>query len=246
VTDNAAWYMQDRHPHTDDRLVMGLDEDTPKARDATVGDIKGLTNTTSSIIELEVETRMEQFLARYNNPSALTRGLQEFNILKKDIDRDLGEIKLHKESVKNVNALIDDFQGLKTNGELLSLYKEDVALHVTARIHLPVEEHIITVYQDVLNAITIELQGFNSHSGDLLGLSFDERIAGLNSRLRVATAIQRELPDTAEVRGFITHQEYVAKELLDAVNRYDLEAIGIQLATRVPKLPLLRRWWDFN
>ena len=245
-TDNAAWYMQNKRPHSDDALVLWSDEETPTSRPAELEDIKQLTEVTSKIIELEVETRLEKFLERYNNPSAVNRGLQHFSTRRQDVTRDVKEVKLHKTSVQNVNALIHDHKGLRANGELLSLYKEAVELHVLAKEHLPREQHIITVYQDVLNAISIELQGLCSYNGDPRYPGFDERKELALARLQVTDMIHKDLPDTSETRGFRAAQLATQDAITEAKTIYDLEAIGKDLNTSVPQLPLLRRWWNFN
>lgn len=141
ATDNGAWYMQNKRPHTDEPLVMWSDDDKPVSRPAEPTDIKQLTETLNKIIELEVETRLEKFLENYNDNSTVNRGLQHFNTRRQDVNRDTGEVKTHKANVRNVNALIHDYAGLRANGELLSLYKETVELHVLAAKHLPRTAH---------------------------------------------------------------------------------------------------------
>ena len=245
-TDNAAWYMQNKRPHSDDALVMWSDEETPTSRPAEPEDIKQLTEVTSKIIDLEVETRLEKFLERYNNPSAVARGLQHFNTRRQDVTRDTSEVKLHKTSVRNVNALIHDHKGLRANGELLSLYKETVELHVLGSVHLPREQHIITVYQDVLNAVSLELQGLCSYNGELRYPEFTERKELALSRLSLTDAIYKDLPSTAETRGFRVAQLAAQGAIIEASTIQDLTTIGLDLVTKVPQLPLLRRWWNFN
>lgn len=246
ATDNGAWYMQNKRPHTDEPLVMWSDDDKPVSRPAEPTDIKQLTETLNKIIELEVETRLEKFLENYNDNSTVNRGLQHFNTRRQDVNRDTGEVKTHKANVRNVNALIHDYAGLRANGELLSLYKETVELHVLAAKHLPPEQHIITVYQDVLNAISLELQGLCSYNGNFRYPDFEERKELTLSRLRVTDQVYPNLPDTAETRGFRAAQLATQGAITEAKTTQDLEAIGISLASNVPQLPLLRRWWNFN
>ena len=246
VTENAAAYMKNEMPVTGEPLVIWTNEDEPKVKETEVADIKELTTTTSKIIELEVETRLEKFLENYPDKAAVARGLQHFNIKRPDVDRDVSEVKLHKESVKNVNALVHDFEGLKDNGDLLSLYSEAVELHVDVEIHRSKEHMKLTAYQDVLNAIGLELQGFNSYTGAMQYWDYEDRVAVVQSRLRVAEKISRTLVNSPETRDFETTRKYIQQHLPDTKHIHDLDALAVYLNTRVPQLPLLRRWWNFN
>ena len=246
VTENAAAYMKKEMPVSGEPLVVWTNEDEPKVKETEVADIKELTTTTGKIIELEVETRLEKFLENYPDKGAVARGLQHFNIRRQDVNRDVSEVKLHKESVQNVNTLVHDFQGLKANGELLALYTEAVELHVDIKIHRSQEHVMLTAYQDVLNAIGLELQGLNSYTGAMQYWDYEDRLAIVQARLRVAKKIGRALADTPETRGFEAARRYIQNHLPDTVHIHDLDALAAYLNTQVPQLPLLRRWWNFN
>jgi hypothetical protein len=150
--------------------------------------------------------------------------------------------------VKNVNALIHDFNGLKINGELLSLYKEDTALEIDSEVHLTEEERMLLAYQDVLNAIAIELQGQSSYTGapDLPG--FDQRLELVQARLQAADMIiaDSSISTNQEAKSFYKEQQNLSNSIKDAKTVRDLEAMGIALNLKVPQLPLFRRWWMFS
>ena len=193
-----------------------------------------------------METRLCKFLKNFNDNQAVNRGLSYFSTKRQHVDRAVEEVLTHTPNVRVVNALVEEFDGLKANGDLLSLYKETVDLYVIPDIHLSQELKNRTAYQDLLNALSFELQGLYSGSGEPSNLSVEQIRDLAKTRLNAAQAFQARLYNSAEFRRMFKAQAKVARELSDCETRDDLKSLGEYLSSRVPQLPLLRRWWAFN
>lgn len=246
VTYDSASNMLGGCPFTGEEVVIPqgfYDNDEPLP--ATIEYVKELNTTNCKIADLEVKTRLVEFIKHYNDDKAINRGLSYFSTKRQHVDRDSEEVLLHTESVKNVNRLINTFPEMNPHGALLSLYSESVDLYIQAR-HMEAEHHTTNVYQDLLNALALELMGLNSYTGEPTGWSFQTTLKKAMNKVRLAEMYISRVPYTKEVRGFRAAVYQVQSDLVDAKKLKDLNTIGSYLFRRVPPLPLLRRWWIYG
>jgi hypothetical protein len=209
------------------------DHEVKKAKDLAEGSCK--------VVDIEVDTRLREFLGRFPDPELVVSSLKHFNVQASDVVRDKDEILTHTPNARNVVALVDDKPTLKRNGDLLSLYKERVTLHIDPET-ISQEYTAVNIYQDLLNAAAFELKGICSYRGEPYYHTVKERRDIVDVRFH--TAEQINLPDTAEVRCMEEVARYVTDNLPTAQTLDDLAALGVYIDSHVPQLPLLRRWWQ--
>ena len=250
VTHNAASYLSNEDPKSGKELLgwtEQADGGRPIPRKATADDVKIYTEATAKIIDVEVKTRLKNFLDRFNDNAAVNKGLAHFAVSRRAVDRDIDEVVLHQGSARFATEVIHDLPGLKANGDLLSLYSEDVAEYVRVENSFSQESRMLVAYQDVMNAISLELKGICSYNGGEKFKRFEDRKAIILARLRAAAKIW-EMSDLAamgqDVVRFHQAQKYAQTALRDATTVSDLSALGDYVGTRVPQLPLIRRWWN--
>jgi len=221
-------------------------EQAGPGRAATISDIKGMVSTERACINVEIRQRLDGFLAGYTDTTTITNGLAAFNTPKSCIDQDRGEIKVHDTSLESVIALVDTEDGLRDNGNLLSLYQETVELHVKPEM-LPMDEQRVTTYQGLLNAMAFELRGICSYTGDAKYKTVEAIKEVIGGRLTTANLFwENYMWETVENNAMRTVQLYVENNLADCANKKDLELLGDYVDTHVEQMPVVRRWWNYG
>jgi len=243
--DNSACFFRGLSPRTRDSLIV-QEKEGGITRKPTLNELKHFTECDCAVVDEEVETRLQKFLLGFHDNQTIKRGLQYFRTQRWAVDGDKEEILTHTPRIRTVNALVSDFNGLKANGDLLSTYAGKVELFVDAKIHIPREQRKVTSYQDLLNAIAIELQGMCSYSGKIKYKTAKEVKEIVEGRLRVAEKVVRSCPDTQEVRSMSAVVRYIKRNLDVTVSLSDLSSLGEYVDSKVSQLPLVRRWWLYG
>lgn len=246
---HTAEHFCKRCPHTAEPLVFAPKAqpgEISQARPATVDDIKSLAEDSCKIVDVEIDTRLKNFLLRWQDNTDIVNGLAHFSTPRGAVDRDRDEILTHTPNIRTVNALIQDEAGLRANGNLLSLYKEQVEMWVDAEQHWIQTPHFrVTEQQDLLNAAAFELRGLSSYTGEEKYKTVEECKVIALARREAASRLWGFCPDTPETRGFLAVWQYFESNIEDAKTANDLTALGEYIDTHVPQLPFVRRWWAF-
>ena len=245
ATYNSAYYLMRELPFVGEPLLIP-DEAGENPREPTIEDVITLTSTANKIANKQIKNLLEAFLQRFNDKKAIKRGVEHFNVSYDSVLRDKEEVLFHTPNVKCVVELLDDFASLHDNGALLSLYDEAVDLYIHPEVHLSKQHQIVNMFQDILNATALELQGICSYNGNLRYPNVESRIPLVESRLRVADKMKKQLPDTQETRSMKRALHTVWESLLDVKEKDDLNNLGIWLAQAIPQLPLIRRHWNIS
>lgn len=241
VTYNAACYLRSLEPLT---LVplKAYTADQDSAQEATVEDIKSFTEDGCKLIDIEIDTRLVQFLARFPDQQAVNRGLAAFKTGRGVLDRDISEVRLHRDSVRNVQALVDSKAAMRPHGELLSLYREQVDSRVDYLVHVPAEHRNLNELQDLLNVIGFELQGMCSYTGQGLNLDLPSLVELVSARIAAARTVTASSNEASRFLGTLRKVEDALGTL---TTLQEAESLGQLVDSEVPRLPLLRRWWCY-
>ncbi len=95
------------------------------------------------------------------------------------------------------------------------------------------------ITHDILDAISYELIGKNSYTGELHNLKIEELKKLVSSRLHVAQYYLVRLLDTENFQTLIT---YITGNYINA-SQQELETLGQYIDTELNKLIMVRRWW---
>ena len=238
---HAACHMQNVQPYTLEPLEWQDEEET---RAATVEDIKALVGLDCKAIALEVETRLKLFLDKYKDRTRLLNALAHFNTKEEDLLRDKGEVETHAPNIRAAAVLSADYSVLQDNGDLLSLYKDTVELHVKPEM-VSLEQRRVNSYQEIINAAAFELRGLSSGNGQLKYVSVKDRKICVQGRLDTAKlAWVKHMWSSAENDNMKAVVDYLDKNMRDAVTESDLVSLADYADVHVPQLPILRRYWS--
>ena len=254
VADQIGWMLQRKNPQSQALLryepppVISGGETYPPARDATTGDITQLCIASAAVVDVEVEQRLKGFLDNYADQDQITNGLAHFNIVLPDVDDDKTTVIARITTVKAVVSESMRFSQLALVGESVLARIKKIFLQVNPEVHLDHQDKMIIAFQDLFNAISYELQGLSSGTGNKRFTTVESILARMQHRFRTIEGwYAKNVPHNAETNfWYNTVYQEVLSELAAANNMNKLKNIGLYVAANVPQLPLVRRHWQYG
>lgn len=208
--------------------------------------VKGYTEADCVGIDLEVKTRLGEFLRWYEDQDLINDGLRHFSIEREALNEDQEEIVFHSSNVRTVNALVNARAELRPHGDLLKLHEERIQLTVHPEVHIPQDHGRITTLQNLANAISYELRGICSYRGEETYKTVEARKAVVRARLRTAARFVQATTNARELSWIARALNRVERELADIGSLDDMNALSNYLDSRVAQLPILFRWWSYG
>lgn len=111
------------------------------------------------------------------------------------------------------------------------------------------EANHANILHDILDAMSYELQGRSSYTGELHELIFEELKKLINNRIFAGWVCHNKLSDVSGFIGIPNKEQmgdvldYVQKGLREAKSNIDLVFLGQYIDVEIPKLIMVRRWW---
>lgn len=110
----------------------------------------------------------------------------------------------------------------------------------------PVEVNHANILHDILDAMSYELQGRNSYTGELHGMTLIELRKLVKNRLFTGWIYHQKLTDDPEPVGY-PNRAKMGDVLRYIENWYDeiadLKTLGQYIDSEIPKHIIVRRWW---
>ena len=234
-------------PITEEPLTVPaqvLPSETSERVTATVDDIKRLVNSCMSVINTESGAVFE-FLNRYSTVNDIDAGLQQFAVTKTQVDSDINMSLTTKDNLSVSLAIETRKNKIKFLAETFKDWIPEVKRVVHAH-ELNQDEQMINIFQDLFNALAFELQGKNSYTGELHGLNFEQLKKQTESRLRTSNRIWIRTPQTVETEEYKVVLDALNNEFPKVVDLNGCKVLGAYIDSNVPKLPLVRRWWQYG
>jgi hypothetical protein len=249
ITDGNWWLLdtsqilQQKDPATQDPLQM-KDPNDPEGPTipATFEFVQTEVVRFAGVVEKKRHA-VSEFLTRFTDTTAINAGLAEQQATRIAVDIDVVSLGTHKASIDNVVAISPTETSFRQAGELLSLYSPEVDADPNPNI-ISLRDRGINAFQDLLNAIAIELTGVCSALGITRYTTVQDIKRIVNGRISTAKQAWSKTPKTPETQGMKTVLDYVDGEIGSTQTVNDLTALGQYVDSQVPQLPLVRRWWN--
>jgi hypothetical protein len=249
MVHHIAQILQRKNPRTLEMLHLVETDHVNKKlieRDATIDDIKRLSEGSAKIIDLEVDTRLNGFLAAFPDSKLVSKGLQLFKVESSEIDTDRAEIPPKAVVARNACSLSNSFTDLRTVGQQLETYNGMVSLRVQPEAPwLPLEDQRVTTYQDLLNAMAFALKGIRNNSGLPMAGGYEQRLNKTWHHIEAGMWCWEYTPRTPETLGFKAVMDYVEDNMHDIQSEFEAFQLGEYIDSHVAQLPSLRRWWNY-
>jgi len=161
-----------------------------------------------------------------------------------EIDGDAGNVNSGcKQSHELINASSKDadLEAIATNLKTITL-KSGIVEPDPWQL-FPLEINHANILHDILDALSYELQGFNSYTGQLHGLTNEQRDKLFSNRIFTANVYLSHLPNNADRQELGTVLSYIETELPKAKDEIQISKIGKYIDQNLPKLIMVRRWW---
>lgn len=186
---------------------------------------------------------VSQFMTRYPTTMDIENGLADWG---KD-----ASLLLNNSVTSNTHATngiasaqlqTTDLQ-LSQTGALLALYKPYIDIKEPPQSKFTPLEKGINIFQDILNAMAIELTGVCSHSGVNKYTKAKDIKTVVESRITTANRVWVSTPRTPETLNMKSVLDYVIANIESANTLSTLTTLGSYIDANVEQLPLVRRWW---
>jgi hypothetical protein len=270
----CSWHsskvLQSLHPSTGETLMVqdqppiDTNDELPE-REPTVADIKSIVMNVTEISQNHV-SKIESFLAK-SPIKLIDNGLLAYGTNKTTIISDINKARtLHQNLGLNL-ASLDSKLKLRNFGKQC-LYevqlREDLGMTLLPVFEPPVTNpppiRLTNIVHDLLDAISYELKGVSSYTGEVIPQEWEYfkelslgrlkavkvELAGanrvfaeeINPKFNVDKGALRQ--DLDLMTNIITHLTEFLPKCQGAFDLYDL---GFYIDSQLPKLPLLRRHW---
>ncbi len=165
------------------------------------------------------------------------------------LDESFTEIKINRTDtftdvidIKSLFSIMSDLSKLKTISEVeseLSLLQpyESRLNNLPANI-ITEEDHHLNILHDLLDALSYELQGRHSNTGEQTNLSEEIFVSLINDRLTVSKIYLSNLPESVEKNQMVDLFNYVESDF-----QSDPASAGETIDQNWDKLVMIRRWW---
>lgn len=189
----------------------------------------------------------DEFLQRYQDMDKIAAGLATWNVTSTQVTNDISSVKTIAPTASDALILQVAENDLDESGKLLCTYSPQMVRDVDPNpVQIPMPERRINSFQDLLNAISINLTGRCSDTGAMIYPTVADRLTRVNKRVNTAKIFwQTHVPQTSESLEIKAVLDYVENELKSVSTEKDCTIIGEYIDTHVSKLPLTRRWWNF-
>lgn len=189
----------------------------------------------------------DEFILRYQDMDKISAGLTTWNVSSTQVTNDISSVKTIAPTVSDALVLQVTEEDLDESGKLLCTYSPQMVRDVDPNpVQIPTEERMVNSFQDLLNAISINLSGRCSDTGAIIYPTVADRMTRVNKRVDTARNFwQIHVPQTSESLSMKAVLDYVENELKNISTEKDCTILSEYIDAQVPKLPLTRRWWDF-
>lgn len=107
----------------------------------------------------------------------------------------------------------------------------------------PTEVNHTNILHDILDALSYELQGRNSYTGQLQLLTEQQKEKLFNNRIFTADIYLSKLSNSNDKQMLKTILAYIKVNITKATDAFKLANIGKYIDSELPKLIMVRRWW---
>lgn len=210
----------------------------------TVESVRETVNLAEQFVTSET-AKIEQFLSRYPDAKQVDRGLSYHNTVKRQIEDDKVNLREVNTTAKQAAELAASMENLSTVGNaLLSSVQENTTEIVTYEDHFK-DIHLYVSIWDLVNATAIVLQGKTHGTGKPIE-TLEERIQRAAAHVQTFFRLSPLVEDSASKQAMITAMREVESQLSRARTVEQTDRLGADVDLAVPRLPLLRRWWQYG
>lgn len=194
-------------------------------------------------------SKVTDFIAKYpGGASALAKGYQAMGVTAKQVSDEKANLVTAQESAKS--ALSAASAGKDAAAAIGNDMNGSVAGHITEIVDFELHFELIQMHcccWDLVNVMAIVLQGINPGSGKPLeNDSVDLRKAIIRRHLKTFSRASPYLDYSDEAVSFVDAVKIVT-DMLDTCNTVEkLSVVGELVDVRVPRLPLVRRLWQYD
>lgn len=219
-------------------VMIDLEDEFSEARPTTVAELKEFTMNTRSVVKGlcdQIETVLTKTDAVF-----LEAGFSYWEVNKADIESDISDSKFLCDNcdIETVLAKLD----LENLAVPIENFKPKITQKLTSA-DLPDEINNTNIVHDVTDAMSYELKGLNSYTGEASGRKTEDIKELIEGRVKVAGTYFSLLPSNLDVDLMRSVVSHVEAELPKAFNKTDLWSLGQYLDSNIPKLIMIRRGW---
>lgn len=208
-----------------------------------LSDVTSSIENANLIIDREISDKISNFLEVYPQKDYIDDGLKTFSetLIKADSDKS----KMITATGLNRAVLVSavDLNDLLPIGIDIANLTYDVKHIADINDDMPYDWRLINSYQLLLNAISIELQGKNIYTGDILYPTFDQKVSQLRDRFIAAKSMWGNIPQTEETLTWKSGLDGIMADYNNATQTNELTLIGQYLEGVIDQLPNIWKHW---